>query len=103
MLRGLHYQIQHPQGKLIRVHAGRIFDVAIDLRRSSPTFGQSAIVDLKANDNYLLWIPPGYAHGFLVRDGPAIVGYSVTDYRHAEHERTLLWSDPDLMIPWPLF
>lgn len=102
VLRGLHYQIEHPQGKLIRVLTGCIFDVAVDLRRASPAFGQSAIIELKTDDNLLLWIPPGYAHGFLVLDGPSEVAYSVTDYRYAEHERTLSWCDADLAIPWPL-
>lgn len=101
VLRGLHYQIQHPQGKLIRVLSGRIYDVAVDLRRSSATFGQHAVLDLSAADGRLLWIPPGYAHGFLVLEGPADVVYSVTDYRYAEYERTLLWSDTELAIDWP--
>jgi dTDP-4-dehydrorhamnose 3,5-epimerase len=101
VLRGLHYQIQHPQGKLIRVLSGRIYDVAVDLRRSSATFGQHAVLDLSAADSLLLWIPPGYAHGFLVLEGPADVVYSVTDYRYAEYERTLLWSDTELAIDWP--
>lgn len=102
VLRGLHYQIQHPQGKLIRVFSGCIYDVAVDLRRSSSTFGQHVEFSIDAVDNVLLWIPPGYAHGFLVTKGPADVLYSVTDYRHAEFERTLLWSDPALEIDWPL-
>ena len=102
VLRGLHYQIEHPQGKLIRVLSGCIFDVAVDLRRASPAFGQSAIIELKTEDNLLLWIPPGYAHGFFVLDGPSEVAYSVTDYRYAEHERTLSWCDADLAIPWPM-
>ena len=102
VLRGLHYQIQHPQGKLIRVLTGRIYDVAVDLRHYSETFGQHVVFNLDAIDSLLLWIPPGYAHGFLVLEGPASVAYSVTDYRHAEFERTLLWSDTELAIDWPI-
>jgi dTDP-4-dehydrorhamnose 3,5-epimerase len=102
VLRGLHYQVQHPQGKLIRVLFGRIFDVVVDLRRNSMTFGQKATLELNASEDLMLWIPPGYAHGFLVLEGPAKVVYSVTDYRYEEFERTLLWSDPELGIKWPL-
>jgi len=102
VLRGLHYQTQHPQGKFICVLSGRIFDVAVDLRRNSQSFGLHAAFQLSAKDRLLLWIPPGYAHGFLVMEGPADVAYSVTDYRYAEFERTLLWSDPALGIDWPV-
>jgi dTDP-4-dehydrorhamnose 3,5-epimerase len=98
VLRGLHYQIHHAQGKLIRVLSGRIFDVAVDLRKSSPTYAEHVSIELSAVDNYLLWIPAGYAHGFMVLDGPTEVAYSVTDYRYPEYERTLLWSDPRFAI-----
>jgi dTDP-4-dehydrorhamnose 3,5-epimerase len=102
VLRGLHYQIYHPQGKLIKVLAGAVFDVAVDLRKSSPTFGQIASYELSARNGLLAWIPPGFAHGFYVTSEYADVLYSVTDYRFAEHERTLLWNDEDLHIDWPL-
>jgi dTDP-4-dehydrorhamnose 3,5-epimerase len=103
VIRGLHYQIQHPQGKLIRVLSGKIYDVAVDLRLSSVTFGQHIGLILDADDvGLLLWIPPGFAHGFCVVGGPAEIVYCVTDYRYAEFERTLLWSDPALKIEWPI-
>ncbi|MBF0191593.1 MAG: dTDP-4-dehydrorhamnose 3,5-epimerase, partial [Magnetococcales bacterium] len=102
VLRGLHYQSLHPQGKLVRVIEGAIFDVMVDLRRASVTFGQSAWVTLAAGTGQLLWIPPGFAHGFQVLSGRVDFLYSVTDYRYPEHERILLWSDPALAIPWPL-
>jgi dTDP-4-dehydrorhamnose 3,5-epimerase len=103
VLRGLHYQIQHPQGKLVRVLTGHIFDVIVDLRCGSATFGKHSSLNIKASDiGLMLWIPPGFAHGFFVLEGPADVAYSVTDYRYAEFERTLLWSDPALKIEWPL-
>ena len=102
VLRGLHYQIACPQGKLIRVVSGSIFDVAVDLRRTSPNFGKATNFVLSEENGQLVWIPPGYAHGFLVTSDAADVIYSVTDYRYPEHERTLLWSDPDLAINWPL-
>jgi dTDP-4-dehydrorhamnose 3,5-epimerase len=103
VIRGLHYQIQHPQGKLIRVLSGKIYDVVVDLRRSSATFGQHAALEIGADEaTFLLWIPPGFAHGFLVMGEQAEIAYSVTDYRYAEFERTLLWSDPALKIEWPL-
>lgn len=102
VLRGLHYQIQHPQGKLIRVFSGCIYDVAVDLRHSSITFGQHVAFNIDADEGLMLWIPPGFAHGFFVLEGPADVAYSVTDVRYAEFERTLLWSDPALGIDWPL-
>jgi dTDP-4-dehydrorhamnose 3,5-epimerase len=99
VLRGLHYQSQHPQGKLVRVLAGHIYDVIVDLRCSSVTFGQHASLNINAADiGLMLWIPPGFAHGFFVLEGPADVAYSVTDYRYVEFERTLLWSDPALKI-----
>ncbi len=102
VLRGLHYQIEHAQGKLVRVCAGEVLDVAVDLRRSSPTFGQSLSVTLSAKNKQMLWIPPGFAHGFLVLSDAAEFLYKTTDYWYAEHERTLLWNDPALGIDWPL-
>jgi len=102
VLRGLHYQIEHPQGKLLRVVEGEVFDVAVDLRRSSPTFGRHVAITLSAADHRLLWIPPGFAHGFLVVSQTADFLYKTTDYWHPAHERTLLWSDPALGIAWPV-
>jgi dTDP-4-dehydrorhamnose 3,5-epimerase len=102
VLRGLHYQIHHPQGKLVRVIAGSVFDVAVDLRKSSPHFGQWTGVELSADNKRQLWIPAGFAHGFVVTSATAEVLYKTTDYRYAEHERCLLWNDPALGIDWPL-
>jgi dTDP-4-dehydrorhamnose 3,5-epimerase len=102
VLRGLHYQIEHAQGKLVRVCAGEVFDVAVDIRRSSPTFGQSVSLTLSAQNKRMLWIPPGFAHGFLVLSDAAEFLYKTTDYWYPEHERTLLWNDPTLRIDWPL-
>lgn len=102
VLRGLHYQIQHPQGKLVRVLAGAVFDVAVDLRRSSATFGQWAGLVLSAENKKQHWLPPGFAHGFLVLSAQAEVLYKTTDYYHPEHERSLRWDDPALAIAWPL-
>jgi dTDP-4-dehydrorhamnose 3,5-epimerase len=102
VLRGLHYQIQHPQGKLVRVTHGLVFDVAVDLRRSSPNFGQWVGVELSAENKRQIWIPPGFAHGFLVMSDSAEFLYKTTDYWHPEHERSLLWCDPALGIKWPL-
>ena len=102
VLRGLHYQVRQPQGKLIQVMAGEIFDVAVDLRRSSPTFGKWAGVTLSGGSHRMLWIPPGFAHGYLVRSEHAILLYKVTDYYAPEHDRTLLWNDPELAVAWPL-
>jgi dTDP-4-dehydrorhamnose 3,5-epimerase len=102
VLRGLHYQIEHAQGKLVRCVAGEVFDVAVDLRRSSPTFGRSVGVVLSAQNRAMLWIPPGFAHGFVVLSEAAEFLYKTTDYWYPEHERTLLWSDPALAIRWPL-
>ena len=102
VLRGLHYQIRQPQGKLVRVIAGEIWDVAVDLRRSSPTFGRWVGITLDAASHRMLWIPPGFAHGFLVLSAQADVLYKSTDFYAPEHERTLLWNDPTLGIPWPL-
>ncbi len=102
VLRGLHYQIRHPQGKLVRVVAGEVFDVAVDLRRGSPTFGRHVAITLSAENRRMLWVPPGFAHGFCVTSESADFLYKTTDYWHPEHERTLLWSDPALGIAWPV-
>ena len=102
VLRGLHYQIEHAQGKLVRVCAGTVFDVAIDIRRSSPTFGRWIGMELSAENKRMLWIPAGFAHGFLVTSDSAEFLYKTTDYWYPEHERTLLWNDPALAIEWPL-
>lgn len=102
VVRGLHYQIQLPQGKLIRVISGEIFDVAVDLRRSSASFGKHVAMRLSAENPRTLYIPPGFAHGFLVLSGTADVLYKTTDYYAPEHERTLLWNDPALGISWPM-
>lgn len=101
VLRGLHYQIEHAQGKLVRVTAGAVLDVAVDLRRSSPTFGRHVAVELSSANRRMLWIPPGYAHGFIVVSEAAEFLYKTTDYWYPAHERTLLWSDPALAIAWP--
>jgi dTDP-4-dehydrorhamnose 3,5-epimerase len=102
VLRGLHYQIEHAQGKLVRVCGGEVFDVAVDIRRSSTTFGRWTGARLSAQNKHMLWIPPGYAHGFLVLSEVAEFLYKTTDYWYPEHERTLLWNDPALGIAWPL-
>jgi dTDP-4-dehydrorhamnose 3,5-epimerase len=102
VLRGLHYQIRQPQGKLVAVMAGEIFDVALDIRRSSPTFRKWVGVTLTGGGHRMVWIPPGFAHGYLVLSEHAILLYKTTDYYAPEHERTLLWSDPALGIKWPL-
>ena len=102
VLRGLHYQIQQPQGKLVRVTAGEIYDVAVDIRRSSPTFGKWAAVALSASNRKMCWVPPGFAHGFLVVSDHAEVQYKTTDYWAPQHERCILWNDRDLAISWPL-
>ncbi|MBB3102594.1 dTDP-4-dehydrorhamnose 3,5-epimerase [Azomonas macrocytogenes] len=102
VLRGLHYQISQPQGKLVRVVAGEVFDVAVDLRKTSPTFGRWAGVHLSAQNHRQLWIPEGFAHGFLVLSETAEFLYKTTDYYAPAHERALLWSDPELGIEWPL-
>ena len=101
VLRGLHYQIAHAQGKLVRCVVGEVFDVAVDLRRSSPTFGRWAGVTLSADNRRMVWVPPGFAHGFIVLSESADFLYKTTDYWHPEHERTLLWNDPALGIVWP--
>ncbi|MDP1957495.1 MAG: dTDP-4-dehydrorhamnose 3,5-epimerase, partial [Rhodocyclaceae bacterium] len=102
VLRGLHYQLKQPQGKLVRVVSGAVYDVAVDLRRSSPTFGRWAGVVLSAENQRMFWVPPGCAHGFLTLTENADFLYKATDYYAPEHERTLLWNDPALAIDWPL-
>lgn len=101
-LRGLHYQIRQPQGKLVRVTVGEIFDVAVDLRRSSPTFGRWVGTYLSADNKRMLWVPPGFGHGFYVTAGPAEVQYKCSDYYSPEYERCIRWDDPELAIEWPL-
>jgi len=101
VLRGLHYQIQHAQGKLVRVADGEVFDVAVDLRRRAPTFGRHVAMTLSAANRRMLYIPPGFAHGFIVTSESADFLYKTTDYWHREHERTLLWNDRALGIAWP--
>jgi dTDP-4-dehydrorhamnose 3,5-epimerase len=102
ILRGLHYQVRQPQGKLLRLAAGVIYDVAVDLRRSSPMFGQWVGSILSGENKRQLWIPPGFANGFYVLSGPAELLYKTTDYYAPEWERTILWNDPQLGIDWPL-
>jgi len=103
VLRGLHYQVAPAaQGKLVSVLSGSIYDVAVDLRRDSPTFGKSFGLELRADDFTMIWIPPGLAHGFLVVSEFAEVAYKTTDFYSPAHERCILWNDPDLAIPWPL-
>lgn len=101
-LRGLHYQIHQPQGKIVRAVVGEIFDVAVDLRRSSPTFGRWVGIDLSASNKRQVWIPPGFAHGYYVISDWAEIVYKVTDYYAAEWERTLIWNDPQVGIQWPI-
>lgn len=102
VLRGLHYQIEQSQGKLVRTIVGEVFDVVVDLRRSSPTFGRHVGVSLSAENKRMLWVPVGFAHGFLVTSDVAEVLYKTTDYYAPRHERSLLWNDPALGIDWPL-
>ncbi len=102
VLRGLHYQVGQPQGKLVRVTAGEAYDVAVDLRRSSPTFGRWVGVRLSAQNKNGVWIPPGFAHGFYVLSSRAEIQYKATDYYAPQCERTLLWNDPAIGIAWPL-
>jgi dTDP-4-dehydrorhamnose 3,5-epimerase len=102
VLRGLHYQVSQAQGKLVRVVAGEVFDVVVDLRRSSPTFGRNVAIRLSAENKRMLWVPVGFAHGFLVTSDAAEFLYKTTDYYAPQHERSLLWNDPALGIDWPL-
>ena len=102
VLRGLHYQIRQPQGKLVRVTAGEAYDVAVDIRRGSPSFGKWTALRLSAENKRMLWIPAGFAHGFLVTSDHAEFSYKTTDYWAPQHERCIAWNDPQLNIPWPL-
>ena len=102
VLRGLHYQIQQPQGKLVRVARGRVWDVAVDIRKSSPTFGQWVGAELSEDNQHQLWVPPGFAHGFVVLSESADFLYKTTDYYAPEHERCIAWNDPQLAIAWPI-
>ena len=102
ILRGLHYQIQQPQGKLVRVVTGSVFDVAVDIRRSSPTFGRWVGATLTEENHHMLWVPPGFAHGFVVLSESADFLYRVTDFWAPPHERAIQWNDPDLDVAWPL-
>ena len=102
VLRGLHYQIQQPQGKLVRVARGSVFDVAVDVRKSSPTFGQWVGVELSEDNHRQLWVPPGFAHGFLVTSESADFLYKTTDYYAPAHERCIAWNDLDIGIDWPV-
>lgn len=101
-LRGLHYQIQQPQGKLVRTTVGEVYDVAVDIRRSSPTFGQWVGRYLSAENKHMLWVPPGFAHGFYVTSDIAEVQYKCTDYYAPQHERSIRWDDPSISIQWPI-
>ena len=102
VLRGLHYQIRQPQGKLVRAAAGAIYDVVVDMRRSSPFFGRWVGVELSSENRRQLWVPAGFAHGFVVTSESAEVLYKTTDYWAPEHERAILWNDPEIGIEWPL-
>jgi dTDP-4-dehydrorhamnose 3,5-epimerase len=102
VVRGLHYQVGSPQGKLIRVVTGAVFDVVVDMRRGSPTFGQAVATELSAENRRQVWVPPGFAHGFAALSDSAECLYKTTDYWSPENERTLLWNDPALAIDWPL-
>jgi len=102
ILRGLHYQIEHTQGKLVRVTRGAVFDVAVDVRRSSPTFGQWVGVTLSDENHHMLWVPPGFAHGFMALTDNVDFLYKCTDFYAPHHERTILWNDPAIGIEWPL-
>lgn len=102
ILRGLHYQLKYPQGKLVRALSGEIFDVAVDIRKSSPTFGQWVGATLSAENKNQLWVPPGFAHGFYVTSESAEISYKCTEYYHPEDDHSLLWNDPALNIAWPL-
>jgi dTDP-4-dehydrorhamnose 3,5-epimerase len=102
VLRGLHYQIRQPQGKLVRVVRGAVFDVAVDVRRSSPTFGRWVGVELTEDNHRQLWVPPGFAHGFVVTSETADFLYKTTDYYAPEHERCIAWNDPSIGVSWPV-
>ncbi|MCP2086961.1 UNVERIFIED_ORG: dTDP-4-dehydrorhamnose 3,5-epimerase [Paraburkholderia sediminicola] len=102
VLRGLHYQIHHAQGKLVRVVSGEVYDVAVDIRRSSPNFGKWVGVLLSAENQRQMWVPPGFAHGFVVVSESADFLYKTTDYWYAEHERSIVWNDPAIGIDWPI-
>ncbi|KWF71052.1 dTDP-4-dehydrorhamnose 3,5-epimerase, partial [Burkholderia pseudomultivorans] len=102
VLRGLHYQIQHAQGKLVRVVEGEVFDVAVDIRKHSPNFGKWVGVTLSADNHRQLWVPPGFAHGFVVLSEAAQFLYKTTDYWYPEHERSIVWNDPEIGIEWPI-
>lgn len=102
VLRGLHYQIQQPQGKLVRVVSGAVFDVAVDIRQGSATFGKWVGVELSADNHRQLWVPPGFAHGFLVLSETADFLYKTTEYYAPEHERCIVWNDPEIAIQWPV-
>ena len=102
VLRGLHYQVRQPQGKLVRVVRGEIFDAVVDIRRSSPTFGRAVWTNISSDNKRMIWVPPGFAHGFMVISDCAEVLYKTTDYYAPEFERTIRWNDPQIAIPWPL-
>ena len=102
VLRGLHYQVRHTQGKLVRVISGEIYDVAVDIRRTSSTFGRWVGMRLSADNRHMAWVPKGFAHGFLVVSDWAEVLYKATDFYAPEHERSIAWNDPEIAIPWPL-
>ena len=102
VLRGLHYQVRNPQGKLVRVVSGRAYDVAVDLRRSSPNFGRWAAAELTAENKNMLWVPPGFGHGFLSLEDDTELLYKCTDYYAPEHDRSIIWNDPEIGIEWPL-
>jgi dTDP-4-dehydrorhamnose 3,5-epimerase len=102
VVRGIHYQVTQPQGKLVRVTHGKVLDVAVDLRRSSPAFGKHVAVELSGDNGQMLWIPVGFGHGFVVLSDVAGFAYKVTDYYSQAGERTIAWDDPDLAIPWPV-
>ena len=101
VLRGLHYQVEQPQGKLVRVARGRVWDVAVDIRQDSPTFGQWVGTELSEDNQHQLWVPPGFAHGFVVLSDSADFLYKTTDYYAPQHERCIAWNDPRLAIAWP--
>jgi dTDP-4-dehydrorhamnose 3,5-epimerase len=102
VVRGIHYQLIQPQGKLVRAVCGAVLDVAVDLRRSSPTFGKHEAVELNAENGRMLWIPQGFGHAFLVQSETAVFAYKVTDYYSPAGERTILWNDPEIGIDWPI-